>query len=42
MKKHIEHINLVLEYLYRHNLYLKLEKYEFHNKKVNFLNLMIR
>ena len=41
-KKYIKNINLILEYLYQIHLYLKLEKYKFNRKKIEFLSFIIR
>ena len=40
-KKHIKHVNIVLELLMQKNLLLKSKKCEFHKKKVNFLNFIV-
>jgi hypothetical protein len=37
-EKHIEHVKLMLQRLKEYNLYLKLNKYNFHVFHVNFLN----
>ena len=38
----MQYINLLLEYLYQSNLYLKLEKCKFYKEEVNFLGFLIR
>ena len=40
-KKHIKHVNIVLELLMQRNLLFKSKKCEFHKKEMNFLNFII-
>jgi hypothetical protein len=40
-EEHIEHVRKVLQCLQEHELYVKLEKYEFHVQKKNFLGFII-
>ena len=42
LKKHINYIFKVLECLDKKNLYLKLKKYEFHQKEINFLEFFVK
>ncbi len=42
LKKHVQHVFQILEYLNQRDLRLKLEKCEFHRKKVNFLEFVVR
>jgi len=42
LEKYISYVFKVLECLNRKNLYLKLKKCEFHRKKVNFLEFVVR
>lgn len=41
MKKHVEHIHLMLNCLKKRDLRLKLEKYEFHKDKINYLDFTV-
>ncbi len=41
LKEHISHVFKVLKCLNRRNLHLKLEKCEFHQKKVDFLEFVV-
>ena len=38
----MKNINLVSKYLYKRNIDLKVEKYEFYKEKVNFLGFIVR
>ena len=40
-KKHIKHVNIVLELLMQKNLLFKSEKCKFHKKEVNFLDFIV-
>ncbi len=42
LKKHVNYIFKVLEYLNIKNLHFKLKKCEFHRKKVNFLKFVVK
>ncbi len=42
LKEHVSYVFKVLECLNRKNLYLKLEKCEFHRKEVDFLRFVVR
>jgi hypothetical protein len=41
LKKHVQHVFQILKCLNRRDLRLKLEKCEFHRKKVNFLEFVV-
>ena len=38
---HVKHVHQVLQYLFNHDLYIKLEKYEFHVQETRFLDFII-
>ena len=40
-EEHVEHVKAVLERLRQHNLYAKLSKCSFHQKKVHFLGYTV-
>jgi len=42
LKEYINYIFKVLKYLNKKNLYLKLKKCEFHQKKINFLEFVVK
>jgi len=42
LKEHINHVFKVLKCLNKKNLHLKLEKCEFHQEEVNFLEFVVR
>ena len=41
IKKYIQHVNKMLEKFKQINLYLNINKYQFHVKKIMYLNLII-
>ncbi len=41
LKKHVQHVSQIMKCLKRRNLRLKLEKCEFHQKKVDFLEFVV-
>jgi hypothetical protein len=41
LKKHVQHVSQMLKCLNRRNLRLKLEKCEFHQEKVDFLEFVV-
>ncbi len=42
LKEHVSYVFKVLEYLNIKNLYFKLKKCEFHQKKVDFLKFFVK
>ena len=40
-ENHVKHIHQVLQHLLDHDLYIKLEKYEFHVQETRFLDFVI-
>ena len=40
-ENHIKYIYQILQYFLDHDLYIKLEKYEFHIQEIQFLNFII-
>jgi len=42
LKEHVSYVFKVLKYLNIKNLYFKLKKCEFHQKKVNFLRFIVK
>ncbi len=41
LKKHINYVFKILEYLNKRNLYLKLKKCVFHQKEINFFKFIV-
>jgi hypothetical protein len=41
LEEHIQHVRKVLQYLHEHELFVKLEKYEFHIQETRFLGFII-
>jgi len=42
LKEHMKHVFKVLEYLDKKNLHLKLKKCEFHQKKIDFFEFVVK
>jgi len=42
LKKHVNYVFKVLKYLNKRNLRLKSKKCEFHQKKINFLEFVVK
>ncbi len=42
LKEHVSHVFKILECLNRRNLHLKLEKCEFYQEEINFLEFVVR